>query len=154
MRNYLSSRTKFGSGSRAGVSLLLSVNGGRIGIFLWLHLCPLVKRSVSCGCVAIRCVVDGGNWSLCLVFDGSRHLWASSHGVSLTGSSGNNSLLFDSANHVSVGSTPYWHLYKMCHILFRLHVYDLSFILGGEGTGDGFNQLCCRVTDHHSRWCF
>lgn len=39
-------RMNFGSAERAGVSLLLSVNSGRIGIFLWLHLCPLVKSNV------------------------------------------------------------------------------------------------------------
>lgn len=48
LRNYLCfPECIFGSPCRAGVSLLLSVNGGRIGIFLWLHLCPLLKCLVA-----------------------------------------------------------------------------------------------------------
>ena len=33
--------------------------------------------------------------------------------------------------------SPQWHLYKMCHITFTLHVYYLTFLSEGGGGGGG-----------------
>lgn len=39
----------------------------------------------------------------------------------------------------------------MCHIMFRLHVYELTFLSGRDGRGMTARQDGCQTTDQCSR---
>lgn len=42
--------------------------------------------------------------------------------------------------------TTYWLSLKACHITFRLHVYDMTFIVRGKGGGGGVTGE--KVSEH------
>ena len=49
----------------------------------------------------------------------------------------------------------YWHFCKMCRIMFRLHVYDLTFISWGEGDSGGVTgKKAVKHSDRSSRQSF